>query len=597
MNRSKICPPFDILYKGIYGKKHLIFLTAHRLLAVWELKQVNEKGDIMRRLLLILAVFFLSASATYGAPNLAILKGEAMDRNHARLILSVTDEAGRPIKGLIKDNFSIQIEGKNIQNFTVQPVSALSSPLTLLLAVDVSGSMKGEPFQRTKEAVSDFLDQLDREDKVGLMTFGTNVRILTVFLPGSERHIIREKLDLLWPSEKWTHLCEAIYKALEWIEKKAPTSRRAFILLTDGKDEGSNQFKEKSVDMARGLSVPVFAIGFGRSIDRSYLAEIARISGGRFLFAPNASNIASLYDSILEELKNQYLIRFPFRKEPAVYTAKVSLKYEGSNVEANKKFLFNPSQAPIIIENTKVRNEMMPNGDKTQATQWYEQYKWVLLAAMALVFVGLFATWNKLRKKGRENQNSLENRIRQFVNTARCEIEFPKEKHMSMTLLETWAEEAITDSDETRINTSPDVFLKVDCLASPYLPLVYGDTKFIEELIIARPSEEGRQVIKSSSVYLWANHDNISRPGEVGGKMRHGHARIFMTEGGSFAVEDLGSTNGTYLQGVDISGQGAALLQDGDVIEFGGKSGMRVVYLERREKDFSDYDGLTWIED
>ena len=41
-------------------------------------------------------------------------------------------------------------------------------------------------------------------------------------------------------------------------------------------------------------------------------------------------------------------------------------------------------------------------------------------------------------------------------------------------------------------------------------------------------------------------------------------------EEGVYFVEDLGSTNGTFLNGVDIRGKGRARLQPGDVINVAG---------------------------
>ena len=45
---------------------------------------------------------------------------------------------------------------------SLKPFTATESPLSVLLGVDVSGSMRGEPFNETQKAISRFLDQLEK---------------------------------------------------------------------------------------------------------------------------------------------------------------------------------------------------------------------------------------------------------------------------------------------------------------------------------------------------------------------------------------------------------------------------------------------------
>jgi pSer/pThr/pTyr-binding forkhead associated (FHA) protein len=46
------------------------------------------------------------------------------------------------------------------------------------------------------------------------------------------------------------------------------------------------------------------------------------------------------------------------------------------------------------------------------------------------------------------------------------------------------------------------------------------------------------------------------------------HARITL-EGSDFAIEDLGTTNGTYVNGTNIKGKGKVILKEGDEVKLG----------------------------
>jgi diguanylate cyclase (GGDEF)-like protein len=74
------------------------------------------------------------------------------------------------------------------------------------------------------------------------------------------------------------------------------------------------------------------------------------------------------------------------------------------------------------------------------------------------------------------------------------------------------------------------------------------------------------------------------------------HAR-FVVDGEGFRVEDLGSSNGTYVNGELVSQQ---WLQEGDIVQFGGHACFRFMQMDergaralRRLYESSVYDGLT----
>lgn len=185
----------------------------------------------MRRAAFVLMFLLSWVSTAMADVSVTLLKGKATGQEKAAIFVSVVDDAGRPIKGLSNENFELLIGGEKISNFTLEPVSTTQEPLSLILGIDVGGSMKGRPFGETPKAVSIFLDQLDREDFVSLLSFGTEVKFLTDFT--KEKHQVREQVKLLKPVDQWTHLYDATYEAIKRGKEEAHTTRTAVILLTD----------------------------------------------------------------------------------------------------------------------------------------------------------------------------------------------------------------------------------------------------------------------------------------------------------------------------------------------------------------------------
>jgi hypothetical protein len=164
------------------------------------------------------------------------------------------------------------------------------------------------------------------------------------------------------------------------------------------------------------------------------------------------------------------------------------------------------------------------------------------------------------------------------VSPGQCQVEYPEESSTAFAFVDS------RSGSKTMLATgSEGAFLKVDCLKGQMIPLVYHGREVISDLIVARKVEVGPHDKKPGAVYLWTSQDNkaISRPREG----RVGHARIYLTEQDTYVVKDLGSTTGTLVNGAEIKGSGNCLLQDGDVIDIGGKKGVRLVYRESEQEE------------
>lgn len=553
----------------------------------------------------LLGLVLLIARAGVAEVGMTVLNGRSLGANQAALVVSVLDETGAPIKGLTAEDFKVRVGGEPVGPLAVTLVAATDEHLSVVLGVDVSGSMKGRPFDETTKALTSFLLQLEKGDMVALFSFGSEVRLLTDFT--TDRAEVQRRVEALSPTEQWTHLydvtCEAIEKA-----KKALTTRAAVVLLTDGKDEQGRRTREQALSLARAKTAPVFTIGFGHAIERSYLEEVAAASGGRSFFTPEPARIAEIYEAILEQLKNQYLLSFDFARQPGSYKASVAVNVGEQTGEAAREFVFNPQGAPLVI----VKETPAPPApavapappqpvtvvvqERPLPAPWYGEtwQRWsslvarrpVLLAglvaaAVALLLTGFVLLTSRRRAKARQ-EDAWRARVEQLLEQqaqgqagadADCRLEFPQQTPDAPTFMQSLG------GSKTGLASGADAaFLKVDCLKNGMVPLIYHGQEVIAEVLIARDSVSGKQHMQADAVYLWtpAGNNRVSRPKPD----FPWHARIYLTEHDRFAIEDAGSANGTLVGGAEIWGAGVVLLQDGDVIDVGGKSGVRMVYRE-----------------
>ena len=543
----------------------------------------------MKKSALFVALFLVFACWVSADVSVVILQGEAAGGNNAALTVSAVDEAGKPIKDLLQNNFELFVSGERVDNFDVQPTSVSDEPLSIILGVDVSGSMQGKPFKETQKAISIFQDQIGKTDFVSLLSFGTNVRFITDFT--RERYALRSQVEALRPVDNWTHLYDATYETIKK-GKNAPTTRAIVILLTDGRDEGSERQRKDAIDMASIASIPVFAIGIGNNLDTEFLQEIARVSGGDFVSTPEPEKIPELFKNVLDQLKNQYVISFPFDKAPSTYKAALTLTHGPEKAKTSKEFLFFPTGAAITVPPQQTASSPVSLGKPGLLSLSSRQLTilgTVLFSGLCVLVVILTFILLKVRRRRlereeaeRNERNRRDKRLMEMLENGgprECELEYPTEHHPGMQDFFAQSVGMTKLPQMTRIShvSSSDVLLQIDSMKRS-VPLVQEGVNVLEEFIIAKKSKERSSFRKPGAVYLWTKNDVVSRPN----KMRAGHARIFLDIDERFMIEDLGSMNGTWIGEKKIDGTHS--LQDGDAIYIGGLEGIRIVYKEGRQE-------------
>jgi len=261
------------------------------------------------------------------------------------LDLMVRDGRGLPVPGLGSDDFDVS-EDRTLASRPIESVTAWvnpETPMTLVLALDLSGSMKGQPLADAKTGALALLEKLGPDDRVALIGFADEVNLEGVD-PARETPLTQDKDALAalirgWEAGGNTPLYDAAYKAVRWAAEEAGPSR-AVILLTDGVDEvlggpkgsGSRVADEDTpIRAANQYGVPVFTIGLGRQMDRPWLGRVAEETGGVYQEAPDSAQLTGLFIAVVDRLKQTYRLEYRSGVEPdgKEHSTLVALRHGG----------------------------------------------------------------------------------------------------------------------------------------------------------------------------------------------------------------------------------------------------------------------------
>ena len=257
----------------------------------------------------LLAAVVTPVGAAEEPDRLSIAGVDVVSFPNLQSTVVVLNKSGVPVMGLTKDNFSLVEDGKSIAVGSVDEVTTNQVSVTVVLGLDVSGSMKGKPLTDASAAITAFIDRLSDVDRVAAETFG-GAGCAVSRGPDLSTDKAPTKSFIAGASAVGnTPLYDAMLTAIQ-TAAAAPEGRRMVVILTDGEDTCSKVSQDTVVAAAVRNGIPLYLIGLGPSLKADVLQNLANLTGGQFIPVDDSSKLASIYEGLTNRLKTQYVVRF-----------------------------------------------------------------------------------------------------------------------------------------------------------------------------------------------------------------------------------------------------------------------------------------------
>ena len=319
------------------------------------------------------------------------------------LPVSVMDRDGRYVPNLQKEEFRIWEDGVEQEVAFFQSVD---KPFSVVLMLDTSPSTQFR-LEDIQDAAIAFVNQLRPDDKVMVVSFNDDIKILSEFTTDRtklQRAINRSKTD------DGTRLYDAVDMVINQ-QLSRVSGRKAIVLFTDGVDTTSRRadYQTNVVD-AQELDALIYPVQYdtsqdmnagnipvGRPIDvwgqilggifggggggmhrggggyprgrgtgrgdyefaEQYLRELANSTGGREYRADSLQNMSYAFANVAEELRRQYSIGYyPKRPPQAGQRRQIKVRARQPNlaVRARDSYIFNPSGGASVVDNSPNSN-------------------------------------------------------------------------------------------------------------------------------------------------------------------------------------------------------------------------------------------------
>lgn len=256
------------------------------------------------------------ASAEAGPPRVND-PSYKIDATLVNVDVLVTDEDGRVLAGLKRDNFRVLDDGSPRDIVDFSPTSA---PITIVMLMEYSSASYSYFADKAADWGREFVGHLEPGDWVALVTFDLKSKVQVDFT--HRQYDIRDAISTLgFPQFHETNLYDALIETLDKLE--GVRGRKSILLLSTGFNSFSAANLEEVYRRLKQTDTVIFCIGlaeaeFVRSTgsNLSYLQSknaldtFARLSGGIALFPRFEGELPDIFRSVVGFLRSEYTLTF-----------------------------------------------------------------------------------------------------------------------------------------------------------------------------------------------------------------------------------------------------------------------------------------------
>ena len=211
---------------------------------------------------------------------------------------------------ITNENIKVMFGNNEMVTDSISTLKEENVPISYKCVVDVSGSMSQGRIDEAKEIIKDLAKNKKSQDSIAITALG-NELIQSEYMTDPDK--ICEKADVLTLTKEDTNLYYSIVQEIKGLQTDDNVNRKkCLIIFSDGADDQATGItREEAEKNVTDSHIPVFTVGLLKSKDNNnskemakILGSFARISSGGEHFAPalGEGSVETIADSIIEKL-------------------------------------------------------------------------------------------------------------------------------------------------------------------------------------------------------------------------------------------------------------------------------------------------------
>ncbi|HZF41091.1 MAG TPA: VWA domain-containing protein [Blastocatellia bacterium] len=249
-----------------------------------------------------------------------------MDTDLVVIDVTATDKSGAYIRDLRAEEIQVFEDGqeRNINFFAMNDEAALSRPLAVVFALDLSGSLRLDEMSTLRQAAMKFTELMKGDSVFAALTFNNKVKVAQDFTPDPAR--IARAFEKMNEFEGSTRIYDALDRAITMLDRRAPRTRngrpvrRVAVVITDGFDSASIIDRKEVIRRANDAGVTIYSVtlpSFALSPTDSTSRVITPLDASRIVsatggqdFSADARDFTPIFKALAEEIRASYALAY-----------------------------------------------------------------------------------------------------------------------------------------------------------------------------------------------------------------------------------------------------------------------------------------------
>ncbi len=369
----------------------------------------------IRRFLLAVAATLLLVAAPAGAQSDDFVI-ENIDASGYPLVRAVV--SGPRASGDLDDAFIVVEDGEELG---ADVVRLRSDELNVVIALDVSGSMDGEPLAKAKAAVAELLAELPDEVPVSIVSFGDTAVVQSNFTV--DRDATLAAVNGLIAAGQ-TALFDGINLGLAQLEVQGGSG--AIVVLADGADSVSTSTVDDIVGRLAASSAQASFVALETfDFNAATFESMAAASSGQVLAVDDAAKFEAAFRDVAAGLGTTYEVRWKSASKDGEASVEIRLASAPENAVSQTFTHTEVAQfVPDIADDTR-----------TVAGAGIFSNSWIPLAAGFFVSVGLVVLFFLMRTSERSEERRTERQAQKANKALSDDVKPEKAKRSPRAML------------------------------------------------------------------------------------------------------------------------------------------------------------------